>query len=79
MPLDWGMLDFEERAQAVLANVEGLDDAEISSVYEEWRQLGSENLDTLVLMALDLLSSKRGRPSSRERARARLVRKGTIE
>ena len=79
MPLDWGKLDFEERAQAVLANVEGLDDAEISSVYEAWRQLGSESLDALVLMALDLLSSKRGRPSSRERARARLVRKGTIE
>jgi hypothetical protein len=72
-------IDFEERAQAVLANVEGLDDAEISSVYEEWRQLGSENLDALVLMALDLLSSKRGLPSSRERARARLRRQGTIE
>jgi len=79
MPLDWVKLDFEERAQAVLADIEGLDDAEISSVYEEWRSSGSEDINDLILVALDMISQKSGRPSGRERARASLRRRGIIE
>ena len=79
MPLNWAVLNFEEQAQAILANIEGLDDAEISSVYEEWRQSKSESLDDLTNVALDLLAQKRGSPSRRERARAMLRRRGVLE
>jgi len=79
MPLDWAKLDFEERAQAVLANIEGLDDAELSRVYEEWRQSQSESFDDLARIALELLAHKRGGLSAKERARASLRRRGVIE
>jgi len=79
MPLNWDKLGFEERAQAVLANIEGLDDAEISSAYEEWKKSGSESFDDLAFTALDLLAQKRGGLSGRQRARAALVRRGILE
>jgi len=79
MPLDWDRLDFEERAQAVLANIEGLDDAELSSVYEEWRHSRSESFDDLTRLALDALAQKRGGLSSQGRARASLRRRGILE
>lgn len=79
MPLNWAKFDFEERAQAVLANIEGLDDAEISSAYEEWRLSRSEDFDVLASIALDLLARKRGGLSAKERARASLRRRGVIE
>ena len=79
MPLNWGRLGFEERAQAVLDNIEGLDDAELSSVLEEWHQSQSESLDDLARLALDSLAHKRGGLSSKERARASLRRRGILE
>lgn len=79
MPLNWDKLGFEERAQAVLANIEGLDDAEISSAYEGWKKSGSESFDDLAWTALDLLALKRGGPSGWQRAKASLLRRGILE
>jgi len=85
MPLDWMHLEVEERAQAVLDDIEGLDDAEVQSLLEEWRNLGygpleeNASLSELTRLALDVVARKNGAPTSRERARARLKRRGVIE
>lgn len=82
MPLDWRHLQGEEAAQAVLDDIEGLEDADVQSLLAEWRELeGSDDgrLSDLTRLALDFLARKSGAPTSRERARARLQRRGVIE
>jgi len=82
VPLDWMHLELEEKAQAILDDIEGLEDAEVQSLLEEWRELeGSDDskLSDVTRLALDFLARKNGAPTSRERARARLQRRGVIE
>jgi len=82
VPLDWMHLEGEEKAQAILDDIEGLEDAEVQSLLEEWRELeGSDDskLSDLTRLALDFLARKSGAPTSRERARASLQRRGVIE
>jgi len=85
MPLDWVHLQNEERAQAILDDIEGLDDSEVQELLREWKDLGIDPLDeqrsfsALTRLALDRLATKNGAPTSRERARTRLRRRGVIE
>lgn len=85
MPLDWFHLGLEEKAQAILDDIEGLTDAEILLLLEEWRGLDYSPLDSdswlseLTRMAADKIAAKAGAPTARERARSRLKRAGTIE
>jgi len=82
VPLDWMHLQIEEKAQAILDDIEGLEDAEVQSLLEEWRELeGSDDskLSDVTRLALDFLARKNGAPTSRERARASLQRRGVIE
>src|SRR4030066_1619598 len=39
VPLDWMHLELEGKAQAILDDIEGLEDAEVQSLLEEWREL----------------------------------------
>ncbi len=85
MPIDWMHLEIEGRAQAILDDIEGLDDAEVKNLLDEWRGLGygpleeNASLTELTRLALDVLARKNGAPTSRERARSRLQRRGVIE
>jgi hypothetical protein len=87
MPLDWDILDSEERAQAILDNIEGLYDKDVAALLEDWKQgyfdLGDEtlvgSLARLTQMAQDCVTKRSGLPSGRERARANLVRKGLVK
>lgn len=85
MPLDWASLRFEEQAQAILDDIEGLDDAEIRAVFNAWKSLGygpaeeEWGLTELTRMALDAIARKHGAPTSEDRALASLRRRGVIE
>jgi len=78
MPIDWMPLSEEERAKYVLDNIEGIDDIEVQELFDEWK--GSEDsLNELTRNALDRIARKSGTPTSKERARASLVRRGVLE
>jgi len=85
MPLDWVHLQLEEKAQAVLDDIEGLDDSEVASLLQRWSDLEWDPLDAegalaeLCRVALDTVAAKNGTPTSRDRAKARLRRRGVIE
>jgi hypothetical protein len=82
MPLDWFHLDAEGKAQAVLDDIEGLDERELQTLLAQWRELdevGDRALASLQRMALDCIARKRGTPTSGDRARIRLQRRGVIE
>ena len=87
MPLDWDILDAEERAQVVLDSVEGLYDNDITTLLEDWKQgyfdegdvSLADSLSHLTQMAQDCVARRVGLPDSRARARANLARKGLLK
>ena len=87
MPLGWDNLDAEERAQAVLDNIEGLYDEDVAALFEDWKQgyfdVGDEalveSLARLTRSSIDRVAERVGLPSGRERARASLARKGLLK
>lgn len=78
MPLDWANMNSRERAQAILDDIEGLDDSDVQEILAEWQGL-DETENVLTRMALDRVASKHGGMTSKQRARASLRRRGVIE
>lgn len=79
MPLDWWNMDAEERAQAILDDIEGLSDADVQSILSAWKEAGTESETLLIRMAMDRLAEIGGAPTCAQRARASLKRRGVIE
>ena len=85
MPIAWEVLSQEERAQAVLDDIDGLTETDFQELLQEFGEM--ENVDTdaeramaeLASRAQDRVFHKVGALTCKERARSRLQRRGVIE